>query len=366
MISRARFAKLTFTFATLGGAALLAQTTPEREVEASPTSFPFEARLVTALELRQQPSRDAAPVSEHHRSLAAATNVKVLAASGTIGTSGAFCKVEANGRTGWIRCDDTNLMLTKFCDSIDSCKSYCEKTCTKHSNDMKSTCTRVMTEGPGMLPPGSPALKTIPRSMKHVSVSGAQHATQLVLDGLAKLDDVIDKDPSWRGYKVLVKDCYRSIVEEVETECGLVLWGHHVRDKLKNNPPTTDAEKHQAHLAEIWVSPPKAGLAWPGADFHTSGNACDVVVIDHEQKWATSCAADNNGYGPPHTSKAIDVHAASKMLDDAMSKAGAKRLDYEMWHYEWGMPADIGCRCQGSECDKHWPPQCSSASCGAH
>lgn len=253
--------------------------------------------------------------------------------------------------------------LEKFCTG-EACKKWCGDRCTLNASAWTTTCPGAPKAAKGAIPASSPLLAPIPH-MKYVTAAHGQRATQDVISGLKRLDDYLAASPSRAsmGYTAHVKDCFRDIAHEVDVECGYIVKGWHIIDKWAAiTRPLTEEEatkkRHEMATADRLIDPNKLGLAWPGADFHTSGNACDIVLVDSAGHEATSCGI-NDGQ---RTSKLLDVEAASKLLDEAITsdKVGAMRLDFEMWHYEWG--GATGCRCKAPEChDKFWPPQCGGA-----
>lgn len=254
--------------------------------------------------------------------------------------------------------------LTRFCDSPPSCRTFCEKACDLNVSAWKTTCSRIPQHGKGMIPDDSKSLMHVPK-MKHVSVSGGVRATQDVIDGLKRLDEYLDDAPTRKalGYKVHVNNCYRSAAFDTERECDFVLKGWHIKDKWANRTPVTDHDKQEKANGDRWVNPNNVGLAWPGASYHSAGNACDIVLVDAAGAEATACSAHDKSIA----SKILPVQRASKLLDEALTndRVGARRLNFEMWHYEWN--GGTSCRCKAPECaEKHWPPRCAAADCEPH
>jgi hypothetical protein len=132
------------------------------------------------------------------------------------------------------------------------------------------------------------------------------------------------------GYTVHVNNCWRSGTFDTQKECYFVMKGQ---------------------------NPQSLGLAFPGATPHSGGKACDIVLVDSRGKEATACSAASE----KHLGASIDFRMASRLLDEAITNdiVGAKRLDYEAWHYEWGGPA--ASRCKAPDCaNNHWPPLCGA------
>jgi hypothetical protein len=246
----------------------------------------------------------------------------------------------------------------KFCSDVESCKSFCSCACTLHlnkwkhpkdtpggsGNDGATECPGVPQAGKGIAPPDD--LTSIP-SMQYVKASPGARATVEVVDGLKRLDAYLATSPSRVKYKytVVVRSCYRPAIDDIEKECNFVLKAMHV---LNKDPQ--DAQKRAEWTPKL--NPNNLGLAWPGASPHSSGQACDLVLVDEKGKASFDWRV---GTGSPHSS--IDQRLASKMLDEAVTndQVGGRRLNYESWHYEWG--TSMGCRCKDPECaDKFWPP----------
>jgi hypothetical protein len=180
-----------------------------------------------------------------------------------------------------------------------------------------------------------------------VKSSPSARATTEVVNGLKRLDAYLAASPSREkyNYRVRVKSCYRPAIDDTEKECNFVLKAMHI---LKKYPQ--DKRKRAEWTPKL--NPNNLGLAWPGATPHSSGQACDLVLVDEDGRESFDWRV---GAGAPHSS--IDQRLASKMLDEAVTNdtVGGRRLNYEAWHYEWG--TSIGCRCKDPECaDKFWPP----------
>ena len=123
-------------------------------------------------------------------------------------------------------------------------------------------------------------------------------------------------------------------------ECDFILKGWHIKQKWAAQTPVTKADIEQKANGDRFINPPKyLGLTWPGANPHSAGIGCDIVVRDAAGKEATACRG---------TKSDIKMQALSKALVDAITsdKVGAVRLNYEMWHFEWGGML-TGCRCKG-------------------
>jgi hypothetical protein len=200
-------------------------------------------------------------------------------------------------------------------------------------------------QGEGLIPEDSPQLMSLHKSLpdlKYVKVSRSAKATKEVIDGLKRLDAWLatSKDREKYGYTIHVNNCWRDGVFDSQKECYFIMKGQNPQD-LK--------------------------LAWPGATPHSSGKACDMVLVDSAGHVATpdnACTAD------AHTSSSIDFRTASRLLDEAVTNdsVGAQRLNYEAWHFEWGGQVKAGdCRCKAPECaQKFFPPSCTPRGCAPH
>lgn len=239
----------------------------------------------------------------------------------------------------------------KFCESVEDCFKFCPCACTfdstkwkkNVSHDGSTVCDGAPKTGPGMIDPDSKELKDLP-AFDHLSGSGK--ATQPVIDGLKRLDEWLrnSKDRSSHRYTVKIKNCYRSHIHDTESECGYVLKAMHMLARVKE-------EEKRAYWLEK-ANPQNLGLAWPGNSPHSAGDACDLVLADSAGQ---DCFDHKAGGDSPTCS--IDQKLASKMLDEAVTAAGGRRLNYEAWHYEWG-DSTRPSRCTHPTCaDKHWPPK---------
>ena len=224
------------------------------------------------------------------------------------------------------------------CNDWKECKAFCTAACDVNPLTGGANCPRVPTNGAGLIPEDSPLLKPIPK-MKYVrNASSSNRASERVIDALQKLDAYLEKSPERAkyGYTVRVNNCWRDGIFDTKKECYFIMKGK---------------------------DPRQLGLAWPGATPHSAGNACDIVLVDAKGKAATSCSADAES----SLGASIDFRTASRLLDEALTNdvVGARRLNYEAWHYEWGGPTS--CRCKAPDCaNDFWPPRCGAAAndCG--
>jgi len=356
--------------------------------QAAPT-LPAEVTLNEVLGFRTTASLKGAAAIKGHEYLAKGTKVKLLSATPVFGAESSFCKAEAMGHKGYIRCDKPGafhfaqapshqevaqapegsyqespaqhaapgkkVKLGSFCNSEESCKTFCEQHCkldlSKWGKGVSSTCSFPGGLG-GSIPDKSKLLRPLP-SLKHVKGGSGVQMTIEVVEGLRRLDQVIETSSAWpAGHTAFVKSCWRSDAHDSANECDFVLKGWHVKEKFAKTPPVTAADKAQLANAAHWINPPKyLGLTWPGATPHSAGLGCDIVVRDPAGKELTACKGAKND---------TKTQAMSKALVDAITgdKVGAVRLNYEMWHFEWNS-AITGCRCKGDDCNNnHWPTLC--------
>ena len=214
------------------------------------------------------------------------------------------------------------------CRGMEDCTRFCKAACDVLPSG-GAHCTRVPT-GDGLLPADSPLLRRLP-TMKHVSAGSGARATEATVAGLERLDAWLEASPERKeyGYTVRVNNCWRDGINDIKKECYFILKGK---------------------------DPNELGLAWPGASAHSGGKGCDIVLVDAKGKAATSCSAAAES----SLDADIDFRTASRLLDEALTNdtVGARRLNYEAWHYEWDGPTS--CRCKAPACaDDHWPPMCS-------
>jgi len=238
-----------------------------------------------------------------------------------------------------------------FCDSVDECVTFCSCACTfdpkkwqpRKEDDASVACTGLPDTGFGMLPRDSADLVAVSTSITHVRVPRGIRAIQAAADGLAALGAALETMPKRRelGFTARVGSCYRHHSTDSKDECGYVLKGNYMISK------STTPEK-QAYWREK-ANPLNLGLAWPGRTPHSGGYACDVILVDKD---GADCFDWRAGV-PDAKRCSIDAKTAVELLNEAMTAAGALRLTYEAWHYEWG-PSASGC--VHPDCAKHgWP-----------
>jgi hypothetical protein len=241
----------------------------------------------------------------------------------------------------------------KFCRSVADCQAYCSCACSfdphKWKADVKddgsTVCPGMEETGEGMLPPDSADLLPV-SSLPYLSVPAGVKATREARDGLIRLSAALaaSANRSRYGYTVRVASCYRRHLEDSVPECGIVLKGKYMLDRV------TDPARRRDWL--VASDPNHLGLSWPGRTPHSGGYACDLILRDENGRDCFDWRAGVDG--PPSCS--IEQRLASSLMDQEATSAevGAKRLTFEAWHFEWG-PKATGCR--APDCaDRYWPP----------
>lgn len=353
--------------------------------------LPLDATLVKPLGFRTTPGLGGGFVFGNLNYLQPPTKVRLLSATGAMWAPNTFCQAESGGKTGYLRCDDASAFALsapssapaptsappsgvseggrcmnwsqkdpakglKYCTDVDSCRSFCQCACdfdasrgwTKNDETDRTTrCAPMNVSGPGLLAPGSPELKPLP-SFTTLRVERTSRATQSVIDGLTRLDAIAAAAPWKSKYKVLVKSCYRPNDEDMQIDCSYTLKAAHVIKKYQGRPPANESERDSLAWAQKAQDVRKLGRAFPGANPHSGGVACDIQMLDA----STNKALFDWQVGRGEATEA--VRAASRALDEAVTKSGGKRLTYETWHFEWGGMSQS--RCTFPDCDKYWPP----------
>jgi hypothetical protein len=244
----------------------------------------------------------------------------------------------------------------QFCDSVEDCRRFCSCACTfdptqwyDDRRDRSVECSRAPDSGEGLLAPDDPGLSPLTEApFRFIDGAAGKQASRAVVDGLRRLDDRLAASPERRrlDYRVRVVSCYRSPQNEVVKDCWLIRKAMHMLAKDDLSPAKRD----------FWTArldPNRVGRAWPGATPHSAGAACDLVLVDAA---GADCFDWRAGVeGAPRCS--LDPSLASRLMDQEVTDpaVGARRLDFEAWHYEWGTTA--GSRCVHPDCaDNHWPP----------
>ena len=200
-----------------------------------------------------------------------------------------------------------------------------------------------------MLPRNSPELDVVPE-LEFVWSEGNIRAAKVAIEGLKRLSEALKVSENRKkyGYTVRINSCWRSHVGDTDRECGFVIKGRYV---LENNKGTEEQRKEW----EVNQDPNNVGLAWPGRTPHSGGYACDLILVDSNKEDCFDCRAGVKG--APTCSK-IEQRLASQMLDQELDAAGAVRLSYEAWHYEWDANPPKN-RCKAGDCAaKFWPLPC--------
>lgn len=223
--------------------------------------------------------------------------------------------------------------------NMEEATAFCQKACDVNPATGGANCPRVPFAAEGFLQENDPSLHSIPK-IPYVFAAPHVKATKEVIDGLERLsgyivamkvqDAALPKDkqqiPDFAG--VRVNNCWRDARYDTQKECYFVMKGQ---------------------------NPQNLGLAYPGATPHSGGKACDITLVDKNGKEATACSAESE----KSLGAALPFKTASDLLDRILTNptVGAKRLNYEAWHYEWGGPDNA--RCVYPHCmQDHWPPLC--------
>ena len=246
-----------------------------------------------------------------------------------------------------------------FGDCVDYCRCACDFDITKWDPDKEddevAKCRLLPATARRIIPADDPSLLPVPTTYRYIDVDAqdGERATQEVLDALGRLDAQLASSESrrTRDYRIRVGSCYRPAIPESQIECGYVLKARYMVDKS-----TYDAAvQHWTWLG----NPNNRGLAWPGATPHGAGFACDLILTDsrgHDcYDWRAGVTAGPKERRVPTCS--IPARDAVRYAVEELTSAsvGARRLNYEAWHFEWD-PGNPSARC-GSlrECDAHWP-----------
>lgn len=251
----------------------------------------------------------------------------------------------------------------KFCDSKDECRQFCSCACVFDATkwgvkgQQDTTCAGIPATGPGMLDGAD--LPKIP-ALDYVTGGAGKRASQAVIDALKRLDVSLEDSTNRKkwGYTVRVGSCHRSHIADTKRECSIVLASMYMLDNKKYKD-----ENERQHW-EDWLDPNQAGLSWPGNTPHSSGVACDLLLVNSEGKDCHGCKAGVKGAPScelidqsDKSIKMTDLKKIHRMLDEELDKVGAYRLSYEAWHYEWRDDPPKN-RCKAADCSK-WPISCS-------
>jgi len=250
---------------------------------------------------------------------------------------------------------------SRFCGSVEDCQTFCARACTfdktkwkpDGKNDGSTTCPLAPTTGPGMIPSNSSDLQNLSDAgLQYVTFDPSERATATAIDGLRRLDAHLAASANRRkyGYKVRVVSCYRNHLEDTEPECGFVMKGKYMLDRV--------SDPKQVQYWREKSDPNNLGLTWPGATPHSGGIACDLVLVDRggQDSFDSRAGVDADAPNPPPTSS-IPARDASRMLDEEVtnSDVGGSRLTFEAWHYEWGGSITAS-RCRAPDCaNNNWP-----------
>lgn len=157
--------------------------------------------------------------------------------------------------------------------------------------------------------------------MANIRPRGSAKASKLVIAGLQRADAYITKNYAGQGLTIQINNCWRDWRDDFNGQCSIIA------RPTKNEPPA-------------WYS------GWPGAGPHSSGYACDVVLMKNGQVIS----------GVKSNQTCSSKGAGSKLLVAILTNptVGARRLNYESWHFNWA--GWNTCYCAMEECDKHIYP----------
>lgn len=197
---------------------------------------------------------------------------------------------------------------TAVCRTIEACRTMC--------NGTRPTST------PGVMDPS--LARPIP------TISGLRgngnSASQAVIDGLTRAAGIAHG----RGYTISVTSGYRPLATQIRLVC--------------------DRMGDPAREAGIGTA-----VAWPGGSNHGAGFAVDLQLIRNSDNRVVvgsgNCAAQAAG--------TLATREDSRLFDEIMTQAGARRYANEIWHYEFGSTS--GCRCSFPNCPS--PPMACSGNC---
>lgn len=196
-----------------------------------------------------------------------------------------------------------------LCRTVESCRQLCQQL---PSNWPTSVA--------GMLDPA--LARRIP------DVPGLQGngnlASQAVVDGLVRAAQTANG----RGLTIKVTSGYRPLRKQIQLVC-----------KRMGNPSTEQGIGR--------------AVAWPGGSNHGAGNAVDA------QLWRGGERLVGSGDCSSQTSGQLAAAEHSRLFDEMMTSAGARRYNNEVWHYEFGGSAS--CRCAYPNCPA--PPIPCSGQC---
>jgi hypothetical protein len=239
----------------------------------------------------------------------------------------------------------------KICKTAADCLPYCKNAgctkvfCTKEEmrNGYSPNCINVTRSNDcdwsrfpslnssSVLESTSPDLIPSSRwpSMNNIKPRGGAKASKLVVEGLQRADAYITKNYPGQGLSIQINNCWRDWHDDFNGQCSIIA------RPTKNDP-------------SAWYS------GWPGAGPHSSGYACDVVLMKNGQaisgvKSNQTCSSKGPG---------------SKLLVEILTNptVGARRLNYESWHFNWA--GWNSCYCAMEECDKHiFPVGSGSRKC---
>jgi hypothetical protein len=184
---------------------------------------------------------------------------------------------------------------TALCNSQASCKSYCDTYFSDPGSLPKSA--------PGMASPSD--VQVIPKDIPGVNGFG-NSTSPATIALLRKVGPMFAAD----GFKLAIGSAYRDLLGQFRLACNAYRNGR--ADKVGRT------------------------IANPGGSFHGIGFAIDVTLWKDGKQVTMAGDSDLQQTENP---------AEAKYLAETMLKAGFRRLNNEIWHFEPANAPATGCRC---------------------
>lgn len=194
-----------------------------------------------------------------------------------------------------------------ICRNEADCQKYCSKC------DSKSCDASVPTVSPGMASPSD--VQVIPNDIPGVNGYGKKTSRETIAL-LRVVGPMFARD----GFKLAIGSGYRDLHGQLVLAC--------------NSWKANDGKQEGGFIAT------------PGASFHGVGYAIDVQLWKDGQR--VTLSGDSKG-------QQQEDPAEAKYLAATMLKAGFRRLNNEIWHFEPATAPATGCRCYKIE-DCSMPP----------
>ena len=175
-----------------------------------------------------------------------------------------------------------------------------------------------------VIPPGAP-VQNITWTGIHNVIPNGQQASQLVIEGLQRAENYIDQNYAGQGLQITLRNCYRDARGDFGSQCAIIM-----RPGPNNDPSSSSM-----------------GSTWPGPNPHSSGYACDLALVQNGKVITP---------GDLSSQRCTKYTDAEKLLVGILTNSyvGARRLNYEYWHFNWAGWNE--CYCALGECDQHIAP----------